>query len=69
MQWLTRYTRSPCPHRWLGGNPKRGLDGVREQEAAGSVGMGQDQESKDLGSCPNPFSELLDDRRQIILLL
>ena len=45
------------------------VDGVREREAAGSVGVGQDQESKDLGSCLNPFSELLDDHRQIILLL
>ena len=57
------------PSQWLGRNPERGLDGVREGEAAGSVSVEQDRESKDLGSYPNPFSELLDDHRQIILLL
>lgn len=31
--------------------------------------VGHDQESKDLGACPNPAFYLLDDLRQIILLL
>ena len=57
-----------CPW-WLGGNPERGLGRVREWEAAVSVAVGQDWESEALGSCPNTFSELLDDRRQIVLLL